>query len=443
MKKKVTVIGASVGGLIAAAELSNSGFDVTVFEKGKTVGGLYNKVATPFGEQELGMHVLYVSNKQFEYLSEIFGADTFNVMRGTQVDIGASANFGEVFFNSHYPNVVGHELQDEILSQVKSSVGRNKQAHNATEEVINRFGEIAGREVISPILQKLWKTSPDLLTPHAIHCFFDLRRVIACSKLEANFLKSDPWIDNVLGNPVQSQPKGDVYNGRIGLTFKREHGDLSQSVSDWAARQGVNLQLEKTVSVEDGGLCIDGIPAEQGCDACIVAVPMHNSMATDVAGKLDQLDLSIYYFQLSEKLCGQFPAYYILAHSEQLKSSRIVNYDAYNQEALKDVLSVLSVEVLHEIGAAPLEQDISSEIAQLLPTLSVKESYRLGRSVKVCSPTLKNSKLLDSVCDNIERQFGSTPVYFSGMRTDMGIFFSHDTIGAAHESALECKQKLS
>ena len=95
MKRKVTIVGASLGGLIAAAELSQNGFDVTVIEKGKTVGGLYNKVTTPFGEQELGMHVVYVSKKQFSYLLDIFGADGFDVMQGVRVDVGACANFGK------------------------------------------------------------------------------------------------------------------------------------------------------------------------------------------------------------------------------------------------------------------------------------------------------------------------------------------------------------
>ncbi|PPR36065.1 MAG: hypothetical protein CFH30_01274, partial [Alphaproteobacteria bacterium MarineAlpha8_Bin1] len=55
MKKRIAVIGASVGGLVAAAELKSQGYDVNIVEKGSTIGGLYSSINTPFGEQELGM----------------------------------------------------------------------------------------------------------------------------------------------------------------------------------------------------------------------------------------------------------------------------------------------------------------------------------------------------------------------------------------------------
>lgn len=438
--KKVTVVGASIGGLVAAAELSNSGFDVTIVEKGKSVGGLYNKVKTPFGEQELGMHVLYVSEKQFAYLSEIFGENTFNTLSGGQVDVGSCENFGSKFFNSHYPNVLGHKLQDEIIVQIKNSSGKGKHALNAKEEVINRFGKTAGTEVVGPILEKLWKKNAELLTPHAINCFFDLRRVVACTKQEADTLKTDAWLDSVLANPEQSQPAGEVHGGRIGLTFNKGHGDLSESVSIWAEQRGIHLQFETEVSI-DGGLHIANIPAQESCDACIIALPIH-SLAPNLTSEIDQLELSIYYLQTSDQIGQKFPAYYLLSHSGNLKASRIVNYDGYNQELRTDECSILAVEVIHEIGLAPSEQEIVSEVEQLFPDLSIKESYQLSKSVKICSPTIKNSIILDSISRKIEQQFGNKPVYFSGMRTDQGVFFSHHTIGASHEAALECKQNL-
>ena len=442
MKRKVTILGASLGGLVAAAELSQGGFDVTIVDKGQTVGGLYNKVNTPFGEQELGMHVVYVSKKQFSYLSDIFGEGAFNVMQGVQVDVGACANFGKIFFNSHYPNVLGHELQDEILAQLKSCAGENKQALNATEEVRNRFGDTAAEKVIIPILENLWKVSSDLLTPQAIHCFFDLRRMIVCNKVEADILKSNPWIDRVLGNPEQHQPAGEVFGGRIGLTFKKNQEVLSENVKNWALRQKVDLKFERNVSVENGILYIEGMPLNRDCDGCIVTLPMH-SMASDVTNELDRLELSVYYFQLSDKLRDKFPSYYILAHSEELKSSRIVNYDAYSENLANHSGSILSVEVIHELGGDPLESDLASEIEQLFSPLKVKGSYRLANSIKICSPTLNNSYLLNSVCTNIEEQFSNVPIYFSGLRTDTGTFFSHQTIGSAYDAALECKQRLS
>ena len=78
MAKKVAIIGASIGGLVAAAELKLKGFNVTLIERGKSVGGLYGNVDTPFGKQEMGMHVLYLTEPHHDHLCSIFGEDVFH-----------------------------------------------------------------------------------------------------------------------------------------------------------------------------------------------------------------------------------------------------------------------------------------------------------------------------------------------------------------------------
>jgi hypothetical protein len=98
---------------------------------------------------------------------------------------------------------------------------------------------------------------------------------------------------------------------------------------------------------------------------------------------------------------------------------------------------------VHPVDQAPDKAVIAAEITALLPELTVTEGHRLSRSVKVCSPTLKNAALLDGVRHDIEGRFGDKPVWFTGMRTDTGVFFSHHTIGLAYETALDCSQRLS
>ena len=442
MGKKVAVIGASLGGLVAAAELNRNGCHVTIIEKGNVVGGLFNKISTPFGVQELGMHVLYVNDIHYEHLVSIFGAETFNVMEGSSVDIGACYNFGTVNFNSLYPNVLGHPRENEILDQLLISNGQNNNANNALEEVVRRFGEIGGREVVAPILKKLWKTEPELLSKNAVHCFFDLRRIIACHKDQADQLKQNPWLDSTIGNPIQDQPAGQIFGGRKALTVKTEHKDFSSRVNEWVSREGLTIKFSSKFELIAQCLAIDGVPAHQEFDGCIVAMSLQ-SITSDVSGELDQLDLSIYYFQLSDQLVDSFPAYYILCHATELKSSRIVNYDAYNQEHVPGEPSVLAVEVLHGIDEAPDEEVIAKEVMRILPTISIVGTHRLAKSVRVCTPSLKNGEVLDSVKSSIESHFADNPVFFTGMRTDTGVFFSHHTIGLAYDSALECCRRLS
>ena len=77
MTKKIKIIGGSLGGLVAGAELLQKGYKVSILERSDSIGGLYNNVNTPFGEQELGMHVVYVSERQLGLLTEIFGENAF------------------------------------------------------------------------------------------------------------------------------------------------------------------------------------------------------------------------------------------------------------------------------------------------------------------------------------------------------------------------------
>jgi len=204
--KNIAIVGASVGGLVAAAELRENGFGVTIFEAGRSVAGMYGKVETPFGVQELGMHVLYLTEQHHYHLCAIFGTDAFHTWTGPSVDLGAHHNFGKSFFGSVYPDLRGHNELDTMRLEVLANKSGIYAPTNGFEAVVSRFGAEAGRKVYAPILKKLWKTDAELLSADAIHCFYDLRRVVLWSKEEADRIKADPWLDKVVANPDQRQP---------------------------------------------------------------------------------------------------------------------------------------------------------------------------------------------------------------------------------------------
>lgn len=440
--KKIAVLGASLGGLVAAAELRSRGHEVTVVEKGRSVGGLYNKIATPFGTQELGMHVLYADSLHFRHLCDIFGEEVFHVLRGHLVDLGASANFGSVYFNSHYPSLLGHPLREKIMTEIMARAPAKEISRNARDEAIRRFGPTAADEIVLPIVAKLWGLDPNLLSRHALHCFFDLRRMVICDKAQSDRLKERPELDEVIANPLQAMPKGEVFGGRMGLTFKSEFGDLGERVANWAERAGVILRFNEDVSCRDGVLAFGDRVVSETFDACLVAVPVH-ALADAQVAEVDRAALSICYFQITEHIRNQFPSYYILAHDPAFRASRIVNYDAYNRENPQDQPSVIAIESVHDEGNAPSETELILELQRMIPSLAVAGTHRLERNVAVYAPTLKNAQFLDLFQNRIEENFGTKPVYFTGMRTDTGIFFSHHTIGLAYESALACHERLA
>ncbi len=72
--KKIIIIGAGLGGLSAACSLAKSGFDVTVLEKNKTVGGKVNFVESGGYKFDTGASLLTMKHV-FEDLFEFCGRD--------------------------------------------------------------------------------------------------------------------------------------------------------------------------------------------------------------------------------------------------------------------------------------------------------------------------------------------------------------------------------
>lgn len=421
-RRRAVVIGASVGGLVAAAQLRADGWDVTLLEKGRAVGGLFSAVDTPFGRCELGMHVLYVSAQQQALLARLFGAEAFIVKQGIEVDIGASFNRGRLNLDSIYPDVQGTPACEQALAAGSAPAF-----------------ESLRRQVVAPILEKLWKRPAQDLAPGAQHCFFDLRRLIVADKASTDALKRDPALDALIGNPLQSAPAGAVFGGRRALFFRSDAHDLSDQAIARLRGQGIAVELGADVQLQGDTLVFQGRPLNERFEACIVASPLP-ALDVSLARGLDQIELSIQYFKIRP---FKLPAYYVLCHDGELASSRIVNYGAYNFENQPHLDEVLAVESLHEIDRPPGPERIAAELLQVLPGLEILDSHVLPRRLKIAGPTLANAARLDARVAGLRAGAGFRALHFVGMRTDRGVFFSHQTIGAAHAAALDCSQRLA
>lgn len=439
--KHVKIIGSSIGSMIAAFELNKMGHKVTIYERGSSVGGLFDNVMTPFGEFELGMHVLYLSSKQVQNLTTIIGEDHFEYLSGNKVDIGASYNFGMLSTNSHYPNILEHSDRFIIENEICNFLDNSANPNDLFQALQNRFGPTAASKIFVPIFEKLWLTRAEDITAEAIHCYFDLRRIVVCDKSRADELKNDGRLDEIIANPDQMRPHGDVFNGRMGLKFKKTSSVLHDNFINWAKREGIEVHLNKNVSF-DGNMLMTGQELlTRDCDACIVSVPVHTLANKNMM--LDAMELSIYYFKINEKAIADLSCYYILIHEPDMVSSRIVNYAAYSQSPLKSQSNVIAVEVLHQTGSSPETEQIHSELAKVFPNLQVQGSFKFPKQLKIMKPTLSNMAKIDRLERKIKLSSPDCKIYFTGMRTDKGMFFSHQTIGSAHDAALEFHKQFS
>lgn len=438
--RSAVVIGASIGGLVAAAQLRAAGWAVTLLERGRSVGGLFSRVETPFGTCELGMHVLYVSAEQQALLTGLFGPETFIEKQGVDIDLGAAFNHGVLNTDSIYPDVRGLPEQALMLQQLqqRGAGEASDGGANARAALHQRFGAAAADAIVAPILQKLWGCPAEQLAPGALHCFFDLRRIIVADKLQTDLLKQDARLDAVVGNPQQRSPAGAVFGGRRALFFRDGAHDLSARVIDNLGAQGIVTEFGCDVQMVDDRLCLRGNALSERFDACIVASPIA-ALDPGLSGQLDQLELSIHYFKIRP---FPLPAYYVLCHGAGLAASRIVNYAAYNFDRVPHLDQMLAVETLHPLGQPPGIERIRAEVSKVLTGLEVVDEHALPQRLKIAGPTLTNAARLDARLARLQAQSGFKALHFVGMRTDQGVFFSHQTIGAAHAAALDCSRQL-
>ena len=73
MKKTVAIIGAGIGGLVAGYELSKKGYEVTVFEKEKEIGGLLSEFKIEGKNLEKTYHHIFETDKEIINLIEELG----------------------------------------------------------------------------------------------------------------------------------------------------------------------------------------------------------------------------------------------------------------------------------------------------------------------------------------------------------------------------------
>jgi hypothetical protein len=388
----------------------------------------------------LGMHVLYVTDEQHELLAEIFGKNSFLEKNGVFTDVGGCFNH-RLFVDSIYPDLRSHPLLHTIMEELCEQAVEKADAMDCLSALQKRFGQTAAT-IVSPILEKLWKCPTDKLTPEAIHCYFDLRRLIVADKAAADSIKMDQRLNDLVANPLQLQPAGEVFHGRKALFFRGKSTALPKMIANAIFELGINLELNSDIKLEESYLYSGSELISNNFDACIIASPL-NSLQKEIAGKLTSVELSIFYFKVDRSLCELIDDYYIVCHDPQLLSTRIVNYSAYNFDKLTHLDEIVAVEVVHLCNQKPNIDCVREELKLVIKGVEIIAGYEFPHSLKIPTPSLTNAGLLDLEVSAMQKKFDDKPLFFVGMRTDKGVFFSHHTIGAAYDAALACASKLS
>ena len=199
------------------------------------------------------MHVIYADQRQYEYLCNIFGSESFHLLLGSSVDKGASANF-IMFTLVVIIHTCFHPLCTKILDELISYSSKHQTTNtfNAEDELVSRFGPTAAMHIVKPILEKLWDTDIKLLAKGSLHCFFDLRRLVIAEKFQADELKSSPSLDRVIANPDQENPKI-LFVVEEWAFIQKGCANVSESFNQWAISSGVNIKYDVDVRISNCG----------------------------------------------------------------------------------------------------------------------------------------------------------------------------------------------
>ena len=86
MFKKFIVVGAGPAGISAGYELQKAGFEVKIFEKSSSVGGLARTTKYENCLYDIGPHRFFTLNKEIEnFYLEILNKDAIEVKRFTRI----------------------------------------------------------------------------------------------------------------------------------------------------------------------------------------------------------------------------------------------------------------------------------------------------------------------------------------------------------------------
>lgn len=219
----VLIIGGGVIGITASILMKKKGYDVTVIEKNKTLGGLLSSVeAFDNTFLDYGSHVPRETGIQ--ELDDIL----FENLSNEQWNKYKYANVGNFFkdklnTDSAFINVSNQnkETINNILNQIINQ--KNSNPVNLNEGLKSHFGEYLSEEIYVPLMKKLLGDIDFNLLYKDSYNLFGYSRFIIANSFETEKLKQDPFLDERIA----------YINNKIGTTNKKIYYPKEPGIFKW------------------------------------------------------------------------------------------------------------------------------------------------------------------------------------------------------------------
>jgi protoporphyrinogen oxidase len=444
MKRSYVIVGAGIGGLIAAWRISvrDSEASITIIERNTYPGGLLAGIEYPNGLYfDIGTHIFQETgvNEIDSFIQGSVPEDDLLVFENGTGDIAGSYFNGTFQTNASFPDLrntdgfpmFSADLQKHLLSM--SNVAPIDPLAKMLDVAYSRFGRRVTDDVVSGIQESLFKTPAAELAGFSL-LLSGISRVI-CSDKES-------WIENsenegyrsIYGFPEQLDLPAKFRHGRQSF-YSRKAGSRSfiDGIVAVLKKQGVQFLFNCNIESFDINelsfkLSIESQNTRIKADKVIFSngvIGAAKVCGTDISVSLDRpLAHTIYNLQLAEVTNSHVSYFYGMDKSVDFY--RVTNYRTFSGN---DSDRRISIEILGTIQNDNLLEDLLKQLYKIgfIKSNAIDFSEVVKLPSGFPSPTVNNMRGLVDIANILYKTLPNS-VTVTGLGSRPGLFFQNDII---------------
>ncbi|MFM9941048.1 MAG: NAD(P)-binding protein [Hyphomicrobiaceae bacterium] len=455
----VIVVGAGIAGLLAARAISeaNPATRLTILDSAPEPGGLlagyvYPEVGLWF---DCGTHIFRQTGVEGidRILHESLPESQWLKFPRGQGDTVGSVFGGRLQFNTHFPDLRGSALRDDILAEMRTvHAGRPSMpaaTGKACDTARNSFGAIAADRIVKPVLEGMFKRPAGELSDFALH-LPGLTRLVLLDEPQWRALGSTEGLRHVVAHPEQrrlpvelSSPLTSFYpvEGGTRTLIAGMVADLTKRGAQFHCGSRIDCgswdRNRRVAEVEIIGPRGSQIIAGDVLIWTAGLFPLARAMGVDISGigfdrPMPHAILNLRFEQVAMKDLA-----YVIGMDPGCGYFRVTNYDAF---ARNGASSRLTVEIL---GAEAGSEAQSTEvvIASLAAIGAITEGarpifsrwHKLDQGFPV--PTLRNFAAVSDLRTLASAKLPPN-VALCGIHAKDGLFFQKDVLRHVYENAI-------
>ena len=472
-ESNVVIVGGGIPGMFSALLVAVTQPDVRVHlvDWAPRLGGLYGSHKDPdFGWLDHGMHLIYETGIEGvdRLIREVMNDSEWIFLEGNKKDIAGVHHLGKLNTASPYVDLraLPATLRDRALAGLFAALPETRlgplESKSAADFFVRRFGAPIAREVIDPILRKLWRLNSDELDAMVSRVVLMDRVQLFDSKVMADLMKSDRIRSRIafpdqIELPLQYRTfQRGLYPKRFGMVnvinalekaLRERNVNIrtSSKVGALELDKGrmTSLRLESAAGNEVErigkiGMLHWGTPLPHLANLLGVSLPR---------GGNDPPLVQSYVYLMLREAPAMGGLYYFYAFDPGYCTYRVTDYASYCPDARQpDGSWLICAELHYDPGAKVNTQDAREQATRELLHFGVIADRSEVLAVKVFNPpggfpllTLRNCNRMRDLRLRIEEKAPANLV-LGGQAPERGVFFLHDVLAQCYRDVIEYQE---